>query len=317
MLDGLGSELIASYWMHAGPANPNEGRLWSPWSLKSRVAELHRVGFTGIGLFHDDLAFILKNEAEGNTLAERLLWIRKLFEHHKIEIVELECLTSWMFPVGDPRRRAEEPIRKLLLQAARTLNARHIKVGNYGSLCPVAQLKEGFAELCAEAALAGTMIGMEIFASDPNARSIDQAVEWVRGHKNGGLFLDTWHMNNMPGITLADIAALHSHDIIGVELCDGIDFGPRPIDYVEAIGFPAFLEHTVNMRRIPGEGEYDVIGFIRSVMQTGFRGLWGSEILSEEFRRLPKEIAYRRVYDAAVAHLDEALNGRSVEKSGR
>ncbi len=65
---------------------------------------------------------------------------------------------------------------------------------------------------------------------------------------------------------------------------------------------------TCNMRRIPGEGDYDVIGFIKAVAATGYDGPWGNEILSEEYRRLPMEVAYRRVHRATRQHLDRAMD---------
>jgi len=115
---GIRHKLIATYWMQAGPGNPEMGRRWSPWSLASRVAELNRAGFVGIGIFHDDLAHILKYEAQGATRTHRIHWVRRLLEENGISLVELECLNSWMFPEHDPRSRAERPIRELLLEAA-------------------------------------------------------------------------------------------------------------------------------------------------------------------------------------------------------
>ncbi len=67
------------------------------------------------------------------------------------------------------------------------------------------------------------------------------------------------------------------------------------------------------MRRIPGEGDYDVIGFIKAIAATGYGGPWGNEILSEEYRRLPMEVAYRRVFRATSRHLDAALDGTPLK----
>jgi sugar phosphate isomerase/epimerase len=293
--------------MQAGPGNPEMGRRWSPWSLTSRVAELHRAGFVGIGIFHDDLAHILKYEAQGNTREQRIHWVRNLLEKNGMSHLELECLYSWMLPELDPRRRAEQPIRELLLEAARLLKARHIKIGNFGMPIPMLQLRKAFRRLCEEFHSVGTRVGMEIYMADPNAQTLDQALSWVRGAEGGGLFLDNWHVENMEGITCADIASLDAGDIVGVELSDGLLLGPSPTDYVDSVGFPSFREQASSMRRIPGEGDFDVVGFIKAVAKTGFEGPWGNEVLSEEYRRLPKEIAYPRVFRASTILLDKSL----------
>lgn len=299
---------IASEWMHAGPCIPFAGRMWSGWSLRSRVEELGRVGFTGIGLFHDDIAHVLDREAEGRTRAERLRWMRRLFDDNGIDTVELEFLTGWVYPKGHPRRDGEQPIRDLLLEAAGEMRARHIKVGNIdGAPFGNDHLRTVFGEICAEAAGVGAMVGMEILPPDPNSQTIEAARAWVGDQPNGGLFLDTWHINNIPTIGYADIAALPEGAIVGVELDDGLAFDEEDQRTFAKIGAPGFVEMTCNMRRIPGEGDYDVIGFIKAIAATGYAGPWGNEILSEEYRRLPMEVAYRRVFRATDRHLRAAM----------
>ncbi len=303
-------DLIASEWMHAGPCIPFAGRMYSGWSLRSRVEELSRVGFTGVGLFHEDLANVIDREAEGADLDAKLGWIKALLDDNGITTVELEYLTGWVYPEGHPRRSGEQPIRELLLRAATLLGARHLKVGNIdGAPFGIDHLRPTFEALCAEAVAAGTVIGMEILPPDPNSRTIADAMSWVGGVQGGGLYLDTWHVNNIPTISYDDIAAMPKGSIIGVELDDGLIFDEESMAYFDKIGAPGFVEMTCNMRRIPGEGDYDVVGFIKAIASTGYEGPWGSEILSEEYRRLPMEVAYRRVFRATSRHVAAALNG--------
>ncbi len=304
---GRRHELLATSWTQAGPTAPYAGRNWSPWSFVRRVEGLRRAGFAGIGLFQEDLAYVLANEAPGATCAAKLAWMRELLDREGIEHVELEFLTHWMLPPGDPRRQLEQPMRELLMTAARVLRARHIKVGNFGIPVDKAELRERFRQICAEAAEAGTRIGMEIFPIDPNAQTLDQALEWCGGVENGGLLLDTWHVSHAPGIGFADVARLVPGQIVGVELDDGWLPTPEERAILDGPGGLGFAENTLNLRRLPGEGNFDVTGFIRAVLETGFRGPWGNEILSEEFRRLPMDVAYGRVARAACAQLDAAM----------
>lgn len=139
---------------------------------------------------------------------------------------------------------------------------------------------------------------MEILPPDPNSRTLDQAMSWIRGHDNCGLFLDIWHVNHIDGITYEAVSELEPGDIVAVELNDGFTDIDSP--------YIGFIEKTVNMRRIPGNGEFDVVGFLQAVQQAGFEGPWGNEILSEEYRRVPMEAAYPRVFRSTEKLLREA-----------
>jgi len=301
-------EILASHWMHAGPTKPFTGRMWSPWSFQNRVEELGRVGFTGIGLFQDDIAYILKNEADGETRTERLEWMKEQLDKNGITTVELEFLVSWMYPEDHPKREAEQEIRDLLLETGQVLEARHLKVGNiYGVVAPVEQLKETFADMCADTKQAGMKLGMEIMPPDPNSRTLDQAREWIGNDPECGIYLDIWHINNIEAISYEDIAALKPDDVAAVELGDGFVPEPAMENVFNEIGSFGFIERTVNLRRIPGNGNFDVVGFIKAVKASGYDGPWGNEILSEEYRHIPKEIAYRRVFDATSKHMEKAM----------
>lgn len=62
----------------------------------------------------------------------------------------------------------------------------------------------------------------------------------------------------------------------------------------------SFLEETINLRKLPGESEFDVSGWVNAVSAAGFDGPRGLEILSEEYRRFEPEEAYPRAYNAGA-----------------
>lgn len=277
-------DILASYWAHAGDVKPFTGRQWSPWDLENRVEMLAEVGFTGIGLFHEDIQHMV--EVEGRTLEE----IGQTIRDAGIDTIELEFLVNWLLPEDDPRRQDEEETRQLLLDAADAMDARHIKIGNInGYPVETDALAERFAAFCEEAAAVDTQVGMEILPPDPNAQTLEQVLEWVSGPDNGGLFLDTWHITNIESISYDEVAALSADDITAVEIDDGFT----------DTGRGGFVENTVNMRRVPGYGDFDVAGFVEAVRATGFDGPWGNEILSEEYRRRGMESAYTHTYEGA------------------
>ena len=47
------------------------------------------------------------------------------------------------------------------------------------------------------------------------------------------------------------------------------------------------IDEVVNHRALPGEGEFDIPGYVRVAREIGYRGPWGVEVLSEDLRNRP------------------------------
>jgi len=156
---------------------------------------------------------------------------------------------------------------------------------------PESQLIEQFERLCVEAADIGTNVGYEIMPVDPNVETLDDALAFAAGPDNGGLFIDIWHVEKMD-ISDERLSRLDRDDIVAVEIIDG--YSETDLD---------FAEETVNLRKLPGEGEFDIAGFVGAVREAGFDGPWGVETLSEEYRRLSMDDAFNMAYDSARQYL--------------
>jgi sugar phosphate isomerase/epimerase len=63
------------------------------------------------------------------------------------------------------------------------------------------------------------------------------------------------------------------------------------------------VDETVNHRRLPGEGEFDIPGYVEACRELGYDGPWGVEVLSAELRSLPIEEEFKRAYETTVAQL--------------
>jgi sugar phosphate isomerase/epimerase len=61
------------------------------------------------------------------------------------------------------------------------------------------------------------------------------------------------------------------------------------------------VDETINHRRLPGEGEFDVAGYVDVCRDMGYPGPWGVEVLSEELRNLPMEEIFKRAYETTSA----------------
>lgn len=273
-------KLLASYWTIAGGALPHTDREYSPFDFKDRVEAAARAGFKGFGLWHADLDHIL----ESRDLKE----MKSILDDNGIEYVELEFLTDW-FMDGE-RKRQSDIRKKSLLAAAEALAARHVKVGDFNrEQCPMPRLIEAFAALCAEAGNHGTSIGFELMPFSM-IDTLEESISMVEGAgaANGGIIFDLWHIVKL-GIPYDAVGRIPARYLLGVELNDGTFEAPWSLH-----------EDTINHRKLCGEGEFDIRGFIRSVQGTGYQGPWGIEVLSEELRRKPLEELTTRSFNTTM-----------------
>ena len=275
--------LIATCWTTAGNVRPDRPDNLGRFPLEQRIEAAARAGYAGTGFWLGDL---LAWEASGRDYGS----LKRLLDDAGHKIVELEYLADW-FASGERRTRSDAA-RAELLRAADALGARHIKVmPPFLPDDPAGDDLAGeFAALCAQAADHGLMIGLEMlpFSRLPN---LGAALEMVAAADapNGGLLVDIWHVMRSGG-TMEEVAQLPGRFIIAAELCDAM-----------AALQGAITEDTMRHRKLCGEGEFDVPGFIRAMGRAGYDGPYGVEILSDDFRQLPLAEAVRRSFDSSVA----------------
>jgi len=274
-------ELLASYWTIAGGALPHTDKEYSPFDFKDRVEAIAKAGFKGMGIWHSDLAHTL----EHTSLKE----MKQTLDDHGLKHIELEFLGDWFL---DGEEKKQSDIRKkMLLTAAEALGARHIKVGDfYKKKTPLPRLMESFAALCGEAEQHGTRIVFELM---PFAMidTLQDAVSMVAGAgaKNGGIAFDLWHIVKLR-IPYEEVARVPAQYLLSVEINDGTFEAPWSLH-----------EDTINHRRLCGEGEFDVKGFVACLLKAGYQGPWGVEVLSEDLRQKPLEEVTTDAFSTTMA----------------
>lgn len=278
-------ELLAAYWTVAGDIYPFGPTEISPFSFADRVEAAANAGFKGMGLVHNGVMDTI--DKLGYTEMNNIL------QEHGIKHIELEFLVDW-YHQGD-RRRQSDKVRRELLEAARELGARTIKIGpGIGEdTANIELMTQEFILLCQQAAEVGTSIVLEIMPFS-NVRTVDVALQIVEGanQPNGGLLLDIWHLSR-GGVDFSEIRKVPARFIGSIELNDADKYAIEPL-----------WMDTIHKRRLPGEGVFDVQSFIKAVQAAGYKGPWGLEVISDVERKLPLEIMANRAYAATIKQFE-------------
>jgi len=266
------SDTICTFFTHAGNLSPMSAPAVSPLPLEQRARAVADAGFAGIGFGREDINRSLEQYGAAG--------VRAILDDYGLIHRELEVLLNWF--VDDSRRKESDLHRAQLLDAAEIIGARHIKVAGdvSGKVWPMNLLIDEFAGLCEQAANVGTAITIELYPSS-NLADLQTGFAIVNGagKNNGGLLLDIWHM--LRGhVPLSAIASLPGGIVNHVELDDG---AMLPVS--------DYFSDTINQRLNCGEGEFPIKAFLSALDSIGYDGLFGVEILSEQWRLKPVEVA--------------------------
>jgi len=273
-----GYELVASFFTLSGAGFGELPR----HSFIERCRAASAAGFTGIGLHVDDLP---RTVASGLDVAG----MRSVLADTGLRVVEIEFLGGWALD-ADPTE-LERTVGRIEA-VADAFGGRHVSAGEF----------RGDTGLDLDAAATR----LDVLARRLARRGLQVAVEgfpWSAlagpttvlellqraASPNIGQLIDVWHFFNnggTPDAVTGPIAAVQLND------------GPRV--------HGDYLRHARAARRLPGEGELDVVGLLRAVLDTGFTGPWCVEVNTPEFRALPVDEAALRAATAASAALDAA-----------
>jgi sugar phosphate isomerase/epimerase len=268
-------ELVASFFTLSGGGFTDPPRN----SFVARCEAAASAGFAGIGLHADDLA---RNDAAEMRAVLRLNGLR---------LVEIEFLAGWATGSWSPALPGIEA-------AAHALGGRHVSAGEFRgdiALDTGEALDVAATSLRAHADRLGLLVALEAFPWSAIA-DLGIATELIRraGAANAGLMIDVWHFWNTGG-RLEQLENLPGAGIAAVQLNDG------PLVHDD------FLTHARSQRRLPGEGDLDVVGLVRAVHGAGYTGPYSVEANTPELRALPVLEAARRAADAANQVLTAAL----------
>jgi sugar phosphate isomerase/epimerase len=237
-----------------------------------------------------------------------------LLDDHGLAVAELDPVWWWtpgaagfsIAPEHDPidvfRFGEADLFRIAELLGARSLNAADVLGGDWD----VTDAAECFAGLCDRAAEHGLLVHLEWLAWSRIA-DLATALEVVRlaDRPNGGLNVDTWHCART-GTSAADLLAVPGARVLAIQLDDG------PAQAEENL-----IEATLHDRLVPGEGAFDLPGYLRSLRAIGADAPIGIEVFSDELHANGPIEAARRAADATralLARTEEHTQGKGVAK---
>jgi sugar phosphate isomerase/epimerase len=264
--------LIASHFTLTGTPAPQPPR----FSFAQRVAAASAAGFDGIGLF--------TGHWERDLSASQM---RRIADDQGIAVAELEWLTDWWC---DGERGIQSRIAEdRMYEAADALGSRHLSIAAvmHGEHPVPAAVAERFAALCERADQHDLLVGIEFF---PGSEIRDAQAAWEIARyasSNGGVLVDSWHYFR-GAAEPAHLRAIPAERIVAIQFDDADR---------EMIG--TLFEDTTLRRRLPGEGSFDLAGFIRLLDEIGVDAPVSVEILSPEHQNLDLYEAARRAHDTS------------------
>ena len=274
-------DLIASHYTLSGAGVLDPAR----FSFEERVAAAARAGFAAIGI--EASSYV---SARKHGLSDRDM--QAVLAGHGIVVGEIEFLYDWAH--GGARGTRARRLEDRLYEMADVFEPHHLNVGEMGPAADLDELPvlaERFARVCERAqAHANLAVAIEFL---PWTGIPDAGVAWEiareAGYANGGVLVDAWHYYR-GAADVSQIRAIPGSRVHAVQLDDA-----------DASQVGELVEDTIERRRLPGAGAFDLTGLIRLLDEIGVVAPLSVEILSTEHRALSVDDAARAAYDSTRA----------------
>ena len=206
--------------------------------FEERVAAAAGAGFDGIGLNFP----VYRRMLDEGWTPER---VQAVLDDAGIRLLEIEALRIFDTEGAGP-----------VLDMVDTFQPLHVQViAPFEGEVPLGPAGERFAALCERVAPAGTRLAFE-FLPFTEVRDVADAlaiIEAAGNPWNGGLCVDSWHV--FRGTGLAQLDGLPPERVAVVQFDDG-PMVPVLDDY---------LQDCIHNRQVPGEGEFDLVTFLRAL----------------------------------------------------
>jgi sugar phosphate isomerase/epimerase len=207
-----------------------------------------------------------------------------------MQVVEIEALRGWS-ATGAERAAYLQAERSVFAMSDALGPGHHVQViGPYtGTLDDAAEAFAGVCDRAAEHGLAAAIEFLPEMSNIPDAATAMRIVTRA-GRANGGICLDCWH--HFRGANDDDmLRAVPAEAIFTVQFDDG------PRQRVD----PDYYTDCTRYRNVPGDGEFDLAGFLRLVGEMGVRLPLSVEVMSVDLEPRPAGEVARQLAEATRA----------------
>jgi sugar phosphate isomerase/epimerase len=248
--------------------------------FEERVRAAAEAGFAAMGLYVGDYQRLLAGGARDADL-------RAVLGHHGMRVVVIEALRGWSAKT-DAYLNTE---REVFAMSDALGPAHHVQViGPYaGTLDDAAEAFAGVCDRAAEHGLAAAIEFLPEMTNIPDAATAMRIVN-AAGRANGGICLDCWH--HFRGANDDDmLRAIPPEHIFTVQFDDG------PRQRVD----PDYYTDCTRYREVPGDGDFDLTGFLRLLAGMGVRLPLSVEVMSAGLQTATATEIARRLAEATRA----------------
>lgn len=263
--------------------------------LLDRLPAFQAAGFKGIAVMPTDIWTL---EEQGMSAAE----IAQRVADHGLVINEVDCTACWM-----PAQRAKAATDELgelvltltaerVVATAARIGARSVQVVEISNITvDPEEAITSFGALCDMAAEHGLRAHIEFLPTGgiPDLTSAWRIVEGAN-RPNGGLTIDSWHFFRS-GSTLDQLAKIPGDRIFSVQINDA-----------PAQPKADLWEELMTGRLLPGEGDLDLVGLIRTLDAIGANIPIAVEVFSEKLNSQPLADTARAMAQTGAAIIRQA-----------
>jgi sugar phosphate isomerase/epimerase len=228
--------------------------------VDDRIAAAAAAGIGSIGLFAGQYLALLRDGWSAGALHE-------LLDNADVRLRQVEALSGWgAAQPSDAYRVFEREVWSMVDE----FGATYVQaIGPYDN--DISDAATRFGALCDRAAEHGATVGLE-FLPFTNIVDADDARRIVEAadRPNGGVCVDVWHhVRGANDLTL--IERLPSELIVGVQMSDG----PRHATLGD------YKDDCIRHRLPPGEGSFDLDGFVGVLLDLGVDVPWDLEVCND------------------------------------
>jgi 4-hydroxyphenylpyruvate dioxygenase len=237
-------------------------------SLFDKMEAAASAGFAGVEIFENDLLTFDGKPQEVRRLAEDLQLTITIFQPFRDFEAMPEPQRSRNFDRAERKFDVMEALGTDLMLVCSNVHP--------ATIDDPARAASDLYEMAERASRRGLRIGYEALAWGRHVRRWSQAWSVVReaNHSALGLVVDSFHTLALTD-DFAGIASLPAEKLFFVQLADAPRMTSDPLSW------------SRHFRNFPGQGELDVVGFLRAVLKSGYAGPLSLEVFNDDFRAAP------------------------------